>query len=317
MNHARREFIKDISVIGASLPFNGSFGLQFSEPQKKKFPISFFIKPLDEFELEFMSEALAKAGLDGYDITMRPKGRVEPERVEIDLPKVVEMGRKYKLSTEMMVTAITNTTDPHTEKILKTASMLGIKHYRMGYYDFDLKEGIQKSLQKIRNDFEQLADLNKQYKIQAGYQNHSGIKVGSPLWDVYQLLQDLPVTFISSQFDIRHAVTEGADSWLLSLHLLSKNIGSLAIKDFTWQIINGKATVVSVPLGEGIVDFEKYFKTLKELNIVAPITMHIEYPFFSKQEESMTLLEKQKIVVRKLRKDVDFIRTNLSKFQLV
>lgn len=316
MNYKRREFIKDISLIGAALPFTGLSDPDYFPSEKKNFPVYFFTKPLDEFEIGFMSECLAMAGLDGYDLAVRPKGRVEPERVVDDLPKIIEVGRKHDLSTEMMVTAITSSKDLNTEKILKTASSLGIKHYRMGYYDFDLKQGIQKSLQKIRNDFEQLVDLNKQYKIQAGYQNHSGIKVGAPLWDVYQLLQNLPVSFVSSQFDIRHAVTEGANSWLLSMHLLSKNIGSLAVKDFTWQIENGKAKIVSVPLGEGIVDFEKYFKTLKELNIVAPISLHIEYPFFSKQEESLPLLEKQKIVVRKLKKDADFIRSYLNKFQL-
>ncbi len=54
--------------------------------------------------------------------------------------------------------------------------------------------------------------LNKKYGIQAGYQNHSGMGVGAPLWDLRELLQDLPPQWKGSQFDIRHAVTEGAYS---------------------------------------------------------------------------------------------------------
>jgi sugar phosphate isomerase/epimerase len=317
MNLARREFIKDIAVIGAGLPISSSLGLDFSTSEKKQYPVSFFTKPLDEFDLEFMSEALSMAGVDGFDLPLRPKGRVEPERVADELPKVVEMGKKYKLSTEMMVTAFTDVKDPFCDLVLKTASMVGVRHYRLGYYDFDLKEGIPKSLEKIKNRISQLAGLNKKYDIQGGYQNHSGTKVGAPLWDVWQLLQGLPLSSMSSQFDIRHAVTEGASSWILALNLLKNNIGSLAIKDFTWEIVNGKAKVVSVPLGEGIVDFENYFKTLKELNIVAPISLHIEYPFFSKEEQNLSLLQKQKIIVAKLKKDVDFVRMYLNKFQLV
>ena len=129
-------------------------------------------------------------------------------------------------------------------------------------------------------------------------------------------IRDLPVERISSQFDIRHAVTEGANSWILSLHLLSRNIGSLAIKDFTWEVKNGKAKLISVPLGEGIVDFDRYFAALKELNIVAPITLHIEYPLLSKEEETLSLLQKQKIIVTKLKKDADFIRSRLTKYQM-
>ena len=317
MNLARREFIKDISVIGVGLPITRSFDLDFSTGEKKKYPISFFTKALDEFELEFMSESLSMAGVDGYDLALRPKGRVEPERVADELPKVVEMGKKFKLSTEMMVTAFTDVRDPSCELVLKTASMLGVRHYRLGYYNFDLKEGIPKSLEKIKTRIGQLAEVNKKYNIQGGYQNHSGTRVGAPLWDIWQLLQGIPASLMSSQFDIRHAVTEGASSWILAMHLLKTNIGSLAIKDFTWQVINGKAKVVNVPLGEGIVDFENYFKTLKELNIVAPISLHIEYPLFNKEEQDLSLLQKQKVIVTKLKKDVDFVRMYLNKFQLV
>jgi sugar phosphate isomerase/epimerase len=217
----------------------------------------------------------------------------------------------------MMVTAITDASDLDTERLLKTASELGVKHYRLGYYDYDYKVGIVESLKIIRNRLELLAQLNKNIGIQGGYQNHSGIRVGAPLWDVWELIQNIPLELISSQFDVRHAVTEGNSSWIIALRLLSKNIGSLAIKDFTWQINNKKSQVVSVPLGEGIVDFDLFFSTIKELNIKAPISLHIEYPFLSTDEEKLTLLQKQKIIASKLRKDVDFIRFNLEKFKLI
>ena len=162
-----------------------------------------------------------------------------------------------------------------------------------------------------------LARLNKETGIQGGYQNHSGTKVGAPMWDVWELIKDLPPEQISSQFDVRHAVTEGASSWILAMRLLHKNIGSLAIKDFTWEVSGRKAKVVSLPLGEGIVDFDLFFKTLKELNIIAPISLHVEYPLIGKEEEGLPLLQKQQVIVTKIKKDVDFIRTNLMKYQLI
>jgi sugar phosphate isomerase/epimerase len=201
--------------------------------------------------------------------------------------------------------------------VLETSAKMGIKHYRIGYYAYDFKKGIVESLNAIKVKLTQLARLNKEIGIQGGYQNHSGTRVGAPMWDVWELIRELPVEQISSQFDIRHAVTEAAASWVIALRLLHKNIGSLAIKDFTWGISGNKAKVVSVPLGEGIVDFNLFFSTLKELNLVAPISMHIEYPFLSKEEESLALLQKQKIMVAKLKKDVDFIRANLVKYQLI
>ena len=75
--------------------------------------------------------------------------------------------------------------------------------------------------------------------------------------------------------------------------------------------------VVGTPLGEGIVDFDLYFKTIKNLNIIAPITLHIEYPLLSEDEKSLGLLQKQKIIVSKIKKDVDFIRGYLHKYKII
>jgi L-ribulose-5-phosphate 3-epimerase len=302
----------------AAIPFSKLImAKDFNGDKIKKYPISFFTKPLDWYELEFMSESLVMAGIDGYDLAVRPKGRVLPESVTDDLPKVVELGKKYKLQTEMMVTSITSISDKFTEQILKTAAQEGIKHYRLGYYDYDFKKGIHESLIEIGKKLKSLAELNAEIGIQAGFQNHSGTRVGAPMWDVWELIKELPVEYVSSQFDLRHAVTEGNASWIIAQRLLSKNIGSLAIKDFTWDVSENKIKMVSTPLGEGIVDFDLFFHTIKENNVVAPITLHIEYPLLSDEEEKLPLLQKQKIIVSKLKKDVDFIRSKLDKFQLI
>ena len=187
----------------------------------------------------------------------------------------------------------------------------------LGYYDYDFKKGILKSLSEVKPKLLRLAELNNDLNIQGGYQNHSGISVGAPMWDLWELIHDISPKLISNQFDVRHAVTEGNSSWILSMNLLSDSIGSLAIKDFVWEVSNGKARVVGTPLGEGIVDFDLYFKTIKELNIIAPITLHIEYPLLSADEKNLTLLQKQKIIAEKIKKDVDFIRFYLNKYKII
>lgn len=316
MDYSRRNFIKGVAYATAAIPFHGAFASGNTLNAKDAYPISFFTKPLDGFGLEFMAETLAIAGIDGFDLAVRPKGRVEPERVADDLPKVIETGKKYKIETRMMVTSITSTTDDYASQVLKIAADNGIKHYRLGYFNYDSKKSIPESLVEIKGKIDGLVKMNTEFGIQGGYQNHSGTRVGAPMWDVWELIKDLPVEFMSSQFDVRHAVTEGNASWVITQRLLSRNIGSLAIKDFTWEVKEKKANVVSTPLGEGIVDFDLFFSMVKELKIVAPISLHVEYPFMNKKEETLSLLEKQQIIVSKLKKDVDFIRSMLAKHQL-
>jgi sugar phosphate isomerase/epimerase len=215
-----------------------------------------------------------------------------------------------------MVTGISSVSDPLTERVLKTASTVGIKYYRFNWFDYDLKLGIWESLQKYRSNLKEIAELNKKYKIHGGYQNHVGISVGGPVWDLNELLRDFPSELIGSQYDVRHATVEGSSSWILGMRLIANHIKTLAIKDFTWKTINGKPQAVTVPMGEGMVNWDLFFKTVKELNITGPLTIHIEYPLLEKGEEKLTLMQQQTIIVRKLKKDADLLKSYLNKYQL-
>ena len=73
---------------------------------------------------------------------------------------------------------------------------------------------------------------------------------------------------------------------------------------------------VTVPLGEGMIDWDLFFQLVKELNITAPVTLHVEYPLLEKGEENLALVKKQEIIVRKLKKDTDFIKSYLNKYNL-
>lgn len=73
---------------------------------------------------------------------------------------------------------------------------------------------------------------------------------------------------------------------------------------------------VTVPLGEGMVNWDLFFSTLKDFNVSVPITLHVEYPWFTRDEENYSLIRKQDIIVKKLKKDMDFLNGYLTKFNL-
>jgi L-ribulose-5-phosphate 3-epimerase len=317
MKQNRREFISTMAVAGAAIPFTSTLGTYLSESAEIKFPVRMFSKPLDSYDFGFMCECIAKSGIGGIDLTVRPGGKVEPAAVETALPKLVEEAKKYNLAIDMMVSGIVSATDPDTERVLKTASALGVKHYRLGWFEYDNKIGIWESLQKSRATLKEIVELNRKYKIHGGYQNHDGIRVGGPVWDLHELLRDFPPEFLGSQYDVRHAMVEGNGTWMIGMRLIANHIKTLAIKDFTWKTTGGKPEPVTVPLGDGMIDWDLFFKMVKELNIKAPLTLHVEYPLLDKDEEKLSLIQQQQIIVRKLKKDVDFINTYLRKYQLI
>jgi L-ribulose-5-phosphate 3-epimerase len=251
-------------------PFNA---LTDNEPAK----ICLFSKVLPGVGYDEMASLLAEIGFDGIDLTVRKEGHVLPENVVRDLPLAAEAAKKAGLKIYMITTDILDAEDKFVNPILKTASSLGIRHYRLGRRFYDEKKSIPQNLADITLRYKKLAKLNKEYDIRGECQNHSGAGFGAPLWDLWEVLKGVDPQWVGVQYDVLHASLEGAYSWPLGFNLLKPWIGTLAVKDFYWKKAEGKWDEEITLLGEGMVDFKKYFALLKENNMHGPFSLHCEY----------------------------------------
>jgi L-ribulose-5-phosphate 3-epimerase len=249
-------------------------------------------------------------------MTVRPGGHVLPENVESDLPRAVEAARKHGLSVEMIVTGIVRSDEQYAESIIKTAASLGIKYYRLGWINYDDTLGISGTILKYRSDLAKLEEMNRKYGIHGAYQNHAGTMVGGAVWDIYELLKDIDPEFIGCQYDVRHAVVEGGTSWSNGLKLIAPWVKCTDIKDFKWEETNGKWNPVSVPLGEGMVDYDEYFRIIRFYNVTGPMSLHFEYPPFENSKVILSDSDKRKLFLREAKKDIDKLRSLRSRYQL-
>jgi L-ribulose-5-phosphate 3-epimerase len=277
MEKSRREFIKTVAAttVGAAIGPN-----LFSKPVGSKIsPVTIcaFTKCLQFIDYERLGETLALTGFDGADLPVRSDGYIRPDNVTTELPKVVKVLKKSGISVPMMVTSIVYADDPMTERVLGTASELGIKHYRMGYLTYDQAKTIPQNLDDHKRSFEKLEKVNRKYGIHGGYQNHSGTRVGGPVWDLYWIVKDFDPSFIGVQYDVCHAICEGGVSWPLGMKLLAPWIKMTDIKDFIWEKVNGKWKITYLPLGNGMVNFNNYLREYIRLQISGPISIHFEY----------------------------------------
>lgn len=300
---SRRDFV-GLMAAGAALPLAGLVSTASAAEGKKKkaeaastaplpertagpTTIHVFSKPLHWLSHAETARMIAEAGFGGIDYTVRvAQGHVLPEKVQEDLPRAVEAAHKAGLKVEMITTEITSARDQHTETVLRTAAKLGVKYYRFGTWNYDLKAGIPATLEKLKPAFKELAALNASVGIHGAIQNHAGTRVGSALWDLYELLRDIDPRWVGVQYDVRHATAEGGQSWPLALRLLAPWIKCTDAKDFKWEQAPGKAAIENVPIGEGVVSFDAYFKLVRELNIGGPISVHFEYPPFERTQIS-------------------------------
>jgi sugar phosphate isomerase/epimerase len=208
----------------------------------------------------------------------------------------------------MITTAIDNARDAQTESILKVTNALGVKYYRMAWIDYDDKLGIIENLAKLKSQFRDLAAINERYQIHGAYQNHAGVKVGAPVWDLWHLLKDLDHRWLGCQYDVRHATVEGGNSWELGFKLISAHVKTTVIKDFKWVQQDGKWIAQTCRLGEGMVDFKKYFALVKAMNAAGTISMHFEYPILEASEETSKVSVKTQKVIKAMKKDLQTLR---------
>jgi sugar phosphate isomerase/epimerase len=242
---------------------------------------------------------------------------VLPERVVEDLPKAVTAIRNAGMNVYMITTAIKNADDPITESVLKTASKLGIRHYRMGYFNYDDQISIEENLAGIKNQLSKLALLNKKYSIQGEYQNHSGVYFGAPIWDLHSVLKQINSPWIGSQYDINHATVEGANTWPIGFKLLKPYIKSIDIKDYYWVKKEGKWEIEYAPLGEGMVKFKEYFSLLKRYNLSVPISIHYEYPLGGAEHGARNLTIRKEDAVAAMKSDLIYLKKILAESKLI
>ena len=274
----RRDFLRTAGAVTAAVAT--AHGAETTDKQKSTEPVPcLFSKPLHNRKFEDLPPLLHELGIKAVDLTCRPKGHVLPERATEDLPKAVERLRKNGIAVPMLTTGILDADQDHAEDIVKTAASLGIQYAKLGYYMYGDLKRIPQTLADVKRRLTGVADLFKQYGVHAGFHNHSGKFVGSAMWDVWQLIQDLPPEAIGSYFDIRHATTEGGLSgWAIGMNLLISRITMVAVKDFLWAKHPKKGWYPeNVPLGAGMTRFAPAFRRLKEANFTGPIAMHMEY----------------------------------------
>lgn len=236
-------------------------------------PLCLFAKHLQWLSHEALAQLLVDLDVAGIEATIRGGGQVEPADVRQGLPRLAEtLGRRDR-RVVIMTTDINAVDSPHAETTLRTAADLGIRHYRMAYYRYDLDRPILPQLDRFTKIAEELAGLNRALGLVGLYQNHAGERyVGAPLWDLRQMLDAIDSEAITAAYDLRHATVEAGMSWALDWALIRPRVGAIYLKDFHWR--DGK--VENVPLGTGQVS-PRLFSAVRDLGRPVPVSIHMEY----------------------------------------
>ena len=311
MKTTRRDFIKKTALSASAISFMGLSPNVWSTMNKsfdESLSVNIFSKHLQFLDYKTTGEMAAEMGFSGVDLTVRPKGHVLPESVKIDLPKAISDIKSAGSNCQMITTSIESVNNPLDVDIIKTAAKAGVKQYRTHWFKYIEGKTMSASLEFYKHQIKELSNLNKELGIVGYYQNHAGKNVGGAFWEIKKILETADLNYFGTQYDIRHAVAEGGHSWENGLRLLQSYIKGIVLKDFKWGNVNGKWKPVNVPIGEGMVDFNTYFKLLKKYKLNPPVSLHLEYDLGGAEKGLSGITVDKKIVFDAMKKDLKAIQ---------
>ena len=254
-------------------------------------------------DYDAVAELMAKAGFDGIEWTVRPKGHILPENVKTDLPRAVAATRKQGLKSTMIVTGFTNGADPASETILKVAADCGVRQYRPGYFLYDAKkETFRQSFDRIKAGFASLAALSEKTGVKTVYQNHSSwgpSLFGGLVWDVWEAIRDLDQKWMGLDYGPMHAYFETNLSWSHGLELVSDRIGAVCLKDFHYQLSKKNQkdhAKFMCAAGQGVVPWNDVKRLLDACKVKVPFVVHFEHKFDDKD------------ILKTVKSDLDFFK---------
>ncbi|WP_445736585.1 sugar phosphate isomerase/epimerase family protein [Mariniflexile sp.] len=302
---SRRSFITKTACAAGLLPFS-TFPFQnfIMEQPNDLLDVNIFSKHLQFLDYKTTSEMVAEMGFSGVDLTVRPNGHVLPESVKTDLPKAVKAFTANGVNCKMITTSIESVNNPLDVAVLETASSENIGYYRTNWFKYKEDTSMQDALLFYQEEIKKLGELNKKLNLIGCYQNHAGVSVGASYWEIHKILETVNPDYFGTQYDIRHATAEGGYSWENGLKLLYPTIKVIVLKDFKWGQIHGKWEAINVPIGEGMVDFNKYFKLLKQYKIKPPVSLHLEYDLGGAEKGNTEISVDKKVVFDAMKSDL-------------
>jgi sugar phosphate isomerase/epimerase len=279
-----------------------------------KLKVAIFSKHLLFLQGAQLAQAAANMGFDGIDLAVRKGGHVDPSRVKQDLPGLVVIIRQHGLEVQMLTTDIVDSSSAYAEDILQCMSELNLRHYRWGGFKYTEDRPIPAQLDSFKLRVAKLAALNARYHVGAMYHTHSGVDlVGAPIWDLHELLTGFDPAAVGVNYDIGHATVEGGlGGWIDSFRVTGPYLRGIAVKDFLWEKnAHGQWRPAWKPLGEGMVNFPKFFQMVAASQFSGPLQLHFEYPLRG-ADQGMKSVSNPQEVFAAMKRDLKQLRIYLS-----
>jgi len=225
-----------------------------------------------------LGDIASQIGYEGVDLTVMIGGHVDPRVTNVDLIRAFESIRGSGLEVPMISTNITGPQDGTAFPVLYLTGRSQVPIFRMGYWPYGTNVPIQQRLVQARQDLLQLLPIAQRSSISAVIHNRAGGFIGQSIWDAQSIVSTVDPKWVGYCYDPAEATIEGGlGGWESGLRIALPRLRALVLQDFYWAKSGDAWQVTKCALGEGMVDWEKFFSIVAASGFTGPISIRLDY----------------------------------------
>src|SRR5580692_1212498 len=225
-----------------------------------------------------MGQILGMIGFDGAELTVQQGGHVPLEGdIDLHLERSIEALTGSGMEVPVVSTSLTTATEKALQTMMFWASEMGVPLFRPGHWK--IQDGnVAASAMTAQREISWLAQLGRNTKLSVAIHNSTADFVGSTVAELNALIRPFD-PLIGFDFDIGYATAmSDAAGGIAALQIALPRLKMATVRDVVWtKDADGARTLTQCPIGEGIVDWPKFFGALAKANFAGPITLQLEY----------------------------------------
>jgi len=218
-------------------------------------------------------------GFDGVDLSVEQGGHVLPDKVDYSLMPALEAITGIGLDVPMITTDVTALQEKNSQEVLGLATYIGVPFFRPGHRKFTGSMQIEMQLPLVQRDIAGLVQLGRATKMVMGIHNYMEGSEGAAVADINRVIRPLEGQWVGYDFDVGYATMEGgAVGFDGPLAVALPRVKMVTVRDFKWdQSAGGPRQPKACPLGEGVVDFARFFAALAKARFAGPVTLPVDH----------------------------------------
>jgi L-ribulose-5-phosphate 3-epimerase len=241
--------------------------------------VCLYSKVLSKIAVLDLPGILQAMGFDGVDLSVEPGGHILPDKADYHLMPALEAFTGIGLDVPMLTTGLTRAQDKDSQEVLGLATYIGVPFFRPGHWKCTGSVQIEMQLPFVQRDIANLAQLGRYTKMAMGVHNFMDGAEGAAVADINRVIRPLDPQWVGYDFDAAYATMEGGAAGIEGpLAVALPRLKMVTARDFKWDGPEG-GTRVAKPcaLGDGVVDFPKFFAALAKARFTGPITLPVDH----------------------------------------